>query len=246
MEIRRQTAMRVRISDLVNSKFVHKEGLEPSYILTDLGQRIFRVKLVGTVVDKFMSEDGNYSSITLNDDTNSIRIKAFKDDVNVFNNIELGDHALIIGKAKEYAEENYIIPEIVRKIQDPNYETLHKLEVLKTVLTQKKVLDIINKEKGKFSDLDELKKYLSKEYNIEDHISEGIIETFMQADQIKEKDYKPLILETIGKLDKGEGIEILKLIKESKVPENIFNEVITELLTDGVCYEPSPGVIKIV
>lgn len=245
MEVRRQTATRVRISDLVNSRFVHKEGLEPSYILTDLGQRISRVKLIGTVIDKFMSEDGNYSSITITDDTNSIRIKAFKEDVNIFNNVELGDLVLVIGKVREYAEENYVIPEIVKKVSDPNYETLHKLEVLKTILAQKRALEIINKEKGNFSDLEELKKYLSKEYGIENQVSEGIFEAFMQAEQVKEKDYKSLILETIERLDKGKGVEIVKLIKESKLPENVFNEVITELIIDGTCYEPSPGVIKI-
>ena len=60
----------------------------------------------------------------------------------------------------------------------------------------------------------------------------------------KKEDYKPFVLETLEKLDKGEGIEFKVLLKESKLPENVFEEAVNELLSDGTCYEPSPGVMK--
>jgi len=245
MEVKRQIAIRSRISDLANSIFVKKEGLEPSYVLTDLGLKISKAKIVGTVVDKFISEDGNYSSITVADDTGTIRVKAFKEDVNIFEKINLGDLVAIVGKIKQYSDENYIIPQIIKKIDNPNFELLHKLEILKTLEIQKRIFEVINTEKDKFSDLEELKNYLSKEYSIDPFLSEGVLEFLLQTDKIAEIDHKPLIIEKIKELDQGKGVEMSKLIEQIKIPENTAIELINELLEDGVCYEPHPGIIKI-
>lgn len=241
METLRQTMIKARISDVVNGGFVRKEGMEPSYVLTDLGQRVSRVNLLGTVVDKFMSEDGNYSSITIDDDSDSIRVKAFREDTNIFDNLKIGDLVMVIGKVREYADENYIIPEIVKKIANPNYEILHKLEVLKQLAQQKKILDKIKKEE--FSDTETLKKYAKEKYDIDTDAVEGIVETLSVGEEKKE-DFKPLILEILERLDEGSGMEFKKLLEESKLPENTFEEVINELLSDGTCYEPIPGLIR--
>jgi len=241
METIRQTMVKTRISDVVNGKFIRKEGMEPSYVLTDIGQKISRVNLLGTVVDKFMSEDGNYSTITIDDDSDSIRVKAFKDDAKIFDNINTGDLVMIIGKVREYSDENYIIPEIVKKIADPNYESLHKLEVLKDLMKQKKVLEDIKKEKEKFSDVEELKEYAKEKYDVD--VVEGVVES-LSEEEPEEKDYKPVVLETLDRLDKGKGVKFKTLLVECKLQENEFEEVINELLSDGICYEPSPGLIK--
>jgi len=240
METLRQTMIKARISDVVNGRFIRKEGLEPSYVLTDLGQRISRANLLGTVVDKFMSEDGNYSSITIDDDSDSIRVKAFREDTNIFDNLEVGDIIMVIGKVREYNDENYVIPEIVKKIANPNYEILHKLEVLNQLLRQKKILERIKKEK--FSDVEELKKY-AEDHNMDTDSLEAIVETLSIEEESKE-DFKPMILDMIEKLDKGEGVKFKRLLEESKLPENTFEEAINELLSNGICYEPTPGVIK--
>jgi len=244
METLRQTTSRARISDIINGNFVRKEGLEPSYILTDLGQKISRAYLIGTIVDKFMSENGNYSSITIDDDSDSIRIKAFREQVNIFDNFNVGDLVMVIGKIRNYADENYIIPEIVKKITDPNLESLHKLEVLKQTVLHKKAFKKIKDEKEKFADVEKLKKYAKKQYGIDSEIVDSILETFTIKEEAKEKDYKPLLLETLDRLDNGEGVEFRKLLEESKLPENIFEEAINEILSDGICFEPKPGIIK--
>jgi len=244
METLRQTTSHARISDIVNGNFVRKEGFEPSYVLTNLGLRISRAYLIGTIVDKFMSENGNYSSITIDDDSDSIRIKAFREQVNIFDNFNVGDLAMVIGKVRNYADENYIIPEIVKKVTDTNLESLHKLEVLKQSILYKKALEVIKKEKEKFSDVEKLKKYVKKQYQIDSDIVDSVLETFAMEQETKEKDYKPLLLETLDRLDEGEGVEFRKLLEESKLPENIFEEVINEILSEGICFEPSPGTIK--
>ena len=233
-----------RISDIVTGKFIRKEGLEPSYVLTSLGQRISRVKLVGTIIDKYMSEDGNYSSLTLDDESDSIRIKAFKEDASILEKFEIGDLVLVIGKVREYADENYIVPEVIKKVMNPDYESLHRLEVLKQLVQQKKAIKIIRREKENFLDLGELRNFIIKKYGINEQTVDGVLEILSAEEETKEKDYKPLLLETIEKLDDGNGVEMKKLLEESKLPEDVFKEVIDELLIEGLCYEPVPGVVK--
>jgi len=243
METLRQTAKVAKISDIVNGTFIRKEGMEPSYVLTNLGEKISRTKIVGTIIEKFMSEDGNYSSITIDDDNDSLRVKAFKEDADFFAKFNIGDSVLLIGKVREYNGENYVIPEIMKRITN-DYESYHKLKVLKRLLEKRKIHDMVQKQKDKFADFEELKKYLIKKHEFDEKDIEGVLESFRGKEQKKERDYKPMLLELIDKLDKGKGIEIIKLLEESKIKENVFQEAVNELVTDGICYEPKPGVVK--
>ncbi|MCD6221588.1 hypothetical protein J7K25_05475, partial [bacterium] len=96
------------------------------------------------VIDKFVSEDGNYATLTLDDTTDTISCKIFMNsnfsdnisrqnliDLETLENIEKGDLIDVIGKIREYNEERYIQPEIIVKIEDPNFEVLRKLEIEK-------------------------------------------------------------------------------------------------------------------
>lgn len=246
METKRLTAIKANISDIVNSHFIRKEGLDPSYVLTDIGMKISKVKILGTVVDKFISEEGNYSAITINDDTGSIRIKVFKENVSILDNIDIGDLVVVVGKLKQYSDEIYIIPNFVRKLNDPNLFLLHKLEVLKNFKEQKSIFDLVVKHKDNFADLEELKNFMTKEYMIDEYILTNIVEVLSLSDKKIEKDYKPLIIEKIKDLDKGKGVELAKLTEELDIPIEALSDAINELLENGICYEPFPGLIKLV
>lgn len=45
-------------------------------------------------------------------------------------------------------------------------------------------------------------------------------------------------------MDEGPGVEIGKIIETVKLPEAIIEKVISELLDDGLIYEPKPNVLK--
>jgi RPA family protein len=245
MEARRFAAVRVNIKDILNSRFIKKEGMEPSYALTDIGMKVGKAKIVGAVVDKFVSEDGNYSTITINDETGNIRVKAFKEDVSILDNIDIGDLVVAVGKIREYAEEIYIIPNFVRKLNDPNLFLLHKLEALKNFKEQKEIFDVVNSQKDGFADLEELKNYMLKEYMMDEERLDSILEFLALNDKKIEKDYKPLIIEKIKELDKGKGVELAKLTEKLDIPIEALSDAINELLEDGICYEPYPGLIKL-
>jgi len=145
----RQVARKIDIKTINRGNFVQIERKSeedrylPNYIEVN-GMKISRVRVLATVIDKFVSEDGNYATLTLDDTTDTIRCKIFMNsnfsdnisrqnliDLEAINNIEKGDLIDVIGKIKEYNEERYIQPEIIVKIEDPNFEVLRKLEIEK-------------------------------------------------------------------------------------------------------------------
>ncbi len=128
MPMERQTAKRVRIVDLVSGEWVKKEGMEPSYVVTPSGDAVSRARITGTIVGKFTSEDGNFSSVTIDDSTATMRAKLWRE-IELLNGAGVGDLVNLIGKVREYEGEIYIVPEVIRKIT-PDEESLMRLEIL--------------------------------------------------------------------------------------------------------------------
>lgn len=122
-------AKKMDIKALYTGKYTVQEGFNPNYIEVS-GERVSMVRILAAVIDKFTSEDGNYGTITIDDGTDTIRVKAFQD-LRLIENVEKGDIVEIIGKIREYNEERYIQPEIIVKIEDPNFEVIRKLELRK-------------------------------------------------------------------------------------------------------------------
>jgi RPA family protein len=102
----RLVAKKMDIKSLYTGQYTVQEGFNPNYIEIN-GERISRVRVLATVIDKFLSEDGNYGTITLDDSTDTIRAKAFQD-LRIIEPIEKGDVVEVVGKIREYNEERYI------------------------------------------------------------------------------------------------------------------------------------------
>jgi len=133
--LERQVARKLQIRTINSGKFVQieRESEEtrfiPNYIEIN-GNKISRVRVLATVIDKFVSDNNEYASLTLDDTTDTIRCKIFND-LSMVENIEKGDVVDVIGRIREYNGELYILPEIIVKIDDPNFEVLRKLEIEK-------------------------------------------------------------------------------------------------------------------
>ena len=240
MLTRRLTAQKASISEICNGRFVKKSGFESSYVLTDLGRKLSRVRVLGLIVDKYLKDDGNYGSLTIDDGTQTLRCKVFVN-TKIFDGLTSGDLVDVFGKIKEYNGEIYVMPEIVKKV-GPNYETLRLLELEEVYKNQKQIINKI-KESG-VRDVNELK-ILLKDQTTE-KIIEGIIESGTLDDVKVEKEsksdnVKDAILKIIKETD---GIDYLTIIEKSGLDENKVDQAVQELLESGVCGEPSPGVIK--
>ena len=242
MNKRRLPAKKVRIIDLINGKYFpgDRGKMSPSYLVTPFGQVISRVNLIGSVIDKFVNEDESYSSLTLDDGTEAIRIKVFGDRVKTFEGIEPGDLVLVIGKLKEYNGEIYVNGEIVRKIRDPNLQLLRRLEILNELIEWKRIVKEIKEIKDKIP-REELEEYVKNRYGMSKEALDFVLENLKV---VREIDYKPKILELIDSLDEGDGVEISKILELSDLPENIIENAINELLASGMLFEPRPGILK--
>jgi RPA family protein len=237
MAIERQNLRKSRISDIVDARFFagSLEESKPNSVVTKFGDVVSRVQLVGTVVEKFRDEGGRFGSVTVDDGTESVRARVFGEDMKYLDSVNVGDVVAVVGRMKNYNNENYISPDFVRRTDDPNAETLFRLEVLQGLAEKKKTVDDIRRLRDEMSQ-DELKDYASEKYGMGEEVLRAVLEG-----KTAETDYKPVVLDAIGKLDSGGGVEIGKLLESVKLEESMVESAISELLSSGEIYEPAAG-----
>jgi len=139
-DIIRATAYKLKIGDILRGKpIIENERLK----FLELGNRqIARVNIVANIIDKYEQEgEKKYLSLTIDDASGQLRIKAFADDVDKFNSVGQGDTVMVIGFVRTYNDELYIQPEII-KPQDPRYLLVRKLELEKEMPVEVKKEEI--------------------------------------------------------------------------------------------------------
>lgn len=247
MEKKRLTAKKAGLVELSSGKFVKKGGFESSYVLTNLGRRLSRVRMMGLVVDKFESEDGKYAAMTLDDGSETVRCKAFVN-VKLFDSVLKGDLVDVIGKIREYNGEIYVAPETVRKVA-PNMETLRTLELKKIWRDQRQNIRKVRELQKQSSDRTELLA-LAKKAKIEQDDAEGILEA-QQLEVLAEErkieaggEAKEKVMRLVTSLDRGAGADYSEILKTAGMPEPQVDAAVQELLESGVCFEPKAGKIK--
>lgn len=250
IEIKRLTAKKAGVSEVTKGKFFKKPGFESNYVLTGLGRKLSRVRVLGLVVDKFMNGDGSYSAITIDDSSDTVRCKFFGG-AKIFNGIEAGDLVDVVGKVREYSGEIYIAPEMVTKITDPNFETMRILELAKIRKLQKDSIAKLEELKKKNPDLKEIKN------SAKDIMSEEDAESIIEAESVirealsetagskagQPKDAKETILKIIGESGQ-DGVDYQLVLAKSGLPESAVDMAVQKLLEGGILFEPRPGKLK--
>ena len=122
---KRQIAYKIRIKNILDSKYVKTEGFNPNYLETN-GKEISRINLMGVVVQK--SDLNNYNTLIIDDVTGKISARVFESNV-LLDRIEISDAVLIIGRPREFSNEKYVLIELIKKI-DPLWAKVRKLELV--------------------------------------------------------------------------------------------------------------------
>jgi uncharacterized protein len=131
MDRRRQVAYKVRLSDLASGTYVKVDGeWEPNYIQAKDGRALSRVNVIAVIASE---PDPTHGSFTIDDGSAQIAVRQFGD--KKFR-VQLGDVALIIGRPREFEGQIYIVPEIIRKIEDTKWIQHRKLELGYTPVTK--------------------------------------------------------------------------------------------------------------
>ncbi len=119
----RQVAYKVRISNILNGSFMKDEFSAGYMKLADFN--VSRVNLIATLISK--SEQLQYSNAVIDDASGKILLRSF--DVNAFSKFDVGGAVLVIGKIREFNGERYIMPEILKKIDDAGWIIARRLEL---------------------------------------------------------------------------------------------------------------------
>ena len=217
MAITRSTAYRVRISSLINGDFLRQEGFNPSYIIIDENQ-VSRVNIIATVVSKYLTEDGNYCALTLDDGSETIRVKAFSAEVINIKDVKVGSFVRFIGKVKHYNDETYLVPEVIKQGLDPNWL----------------IVDHIELGKPEFKEVEERPK------------AKATPKEEPEVMEIKSSDNpNTKIVELIKAHDSGDGAPMDDVMKNSKMDKKEAKDIILNLLKSGEVFEPKKGILKL-
>lgn len=211
----REVAKRTWVCNLIKGDYTKSQGWTPSFVEYD-GEKYSRVALVGSVVSKFMSEDGNYGALTIDDGTETIRLKAFGPDVLRLKNAPIGALVRCFGKVRQYNDEIYLAPEIVHTIDDPNWLLLHKLQIGIP-------LGAVKPEESK------------------PQVPEQVATEMMKSDATA---MQGKVLQLIQQLDSGLGADMEMVITKSGLAEEEAKNILFSLLKAGDIYEPKKGKLK--
>jgi len=222
-QFKRNIAYKLRIGDILIGKPIN-DGERFSFL--ELGnKKIVRVNIIGNIVDRFEAgnpennEGRKYVFLTLDDGSGQIKLKVFGDDAQKFKNVVQGQTVAVIGVLRNWNDETYIAPEIIKE-QDPKYLLLRKLET----------------EKERATTLESP----SAQTNQGQENTPSDKEGKEQSLAIKDK-----ILELIkGAEDEG-GIKTPEIMKKfSEVAPSIIDQEIKRLLEEGIIFEPLPGKVR--
>jgi len=149
-QFKRNIAYKLRIGDILIGKPVMNSvsGAERFSFLELGNKKIVRVNIIGNIVDKYESSGARgagtietgasgsenqprkYVFFTLDDGSGQIRLKVFGDYYEKFKDLFQGQTVVVIGTLRNWNNETYISPEIIREM-NPKYLLLRKLETEK-------------------------------------------------------------------------------------------------------------------
>ena len=123
---KRQTAYKIRIKEILGSRYVKTEGFAPNYLEIN-AQEISRINIIGVVVQK--SELDNYKTLIIDDGTGKISARVFENNT-LLDIIDVGNIVLIIGRPREFSSEKYLLIETIKEINHA-WAEVRKLELEK-------------------------------------------------------------------------------------------------------------------
>jgi len=232
----RSTAHKVKIEDLANGKYVRSSEAEPGYLLTPWGQHILRARTIATVIDKFISQDQNYGTLRIDDGSETIRLKAWRQDVQTLADFKVGDLIDVIGRVREYEGEIYLVPEVIARVEDPNWELVRELEVLRA-----RRQALVQGGRPQPEPKPEVRRL---EVELPAPGAAPAVETIEEVEEpLPEvpEDVKKKVLLAFDKLDSGGGVAPLDIAAELDMSQAEVDDALRVLIADGEIFEPKVG-----
>ncbi len=215
----RFTAVPVRISDILGCSFVRQEGWRLNYLLTPSGRRITRLNLIAVLVSRV-----DERTLVLDDGSGVITARLLEAAPRDY---APGDVLLLLARPGEVDGTKYVLPEIVKKLDNAGWLRVRRLEMgLKT------------EDPGQLA--------YGEPEPAEETIRPG--ETPAPSEQpasAAAKSPAERLCAIIRELDAGGGADVC-LVEGRAAAENISNPVtiLQNLLEQGEIFVPRPGLVK--
>jgi hypothetical protein len=116
-------AHKLRIKDIHAGTFSLQER-PPHTITTNFGT-FTEVRICGTVVSTYMNDTQSYGTIVVDDATDTIALKFWRERVPLVQSVQPGDILDVIGTVSEYNEELYLSPVAFYKKDLPSWIAFH-------------------------------------------------------------------------------------------------------------------------
>ena len=238
----RSTAYKLKIEDLVRGQYVRSpEGTEPSHLLTPWGQHIPRARVLGTVVDKFVRDDQGYATLRLDDGSETISLRTWREGVPELAGFKMGDLIDVVGRVREFEGEIYIVPDFIFRVEDPNWELVRELEILRE--RKRALAQGLRPQPKREAKLEP--RQLQIELSPISSEAEPTIETIEEIEtpplpEVPDEIKKRVIL-AIEKLDKGEGAAPTDIAAELDIHRADVEDALRVLLVESEIFEPRAG-----
>lgn len=255
-QFKRSIAQLVPSAIILNGKYEKQEDWNPNYIQFN-NIKIYRVNMIGIIVDK---NEVPYPSLILDDGFGTIRVRSFES-TDLFDDFNIGDIVLIIGKPREFAEEKYILCENIKKLE--NQKWLEYRKKLFNIKFKRELEEIKSKGQNKNSNKEEIIDFNKRaneeseegmlysgekepeeiKMNFDEEISDDEEDEEKNGTKEAKKHPTTIIIETIKKLDKGDGASIEDLERNTNIKD--IDEIIKRLIREGEIYKCSPDRVKL-
>ncbi|MGD2247442.1 MAG: OB-fold nucleic acid binding domain-containing protein [Candidatus Methanofastidiosia archaeon] len=240
---KRAASQRLTLDEVHTGEFVSAEGdFELNYLITEDARKIYRAKVVATVVkDPYISDDTAYGSVQLDDGFDTISGSVFREYTKLLANIESGDLVQVIGKIREWQGEKQLTLEAIAPVE-PNFMLLHRLEILKAHKEHKTLLETAQKI---YDEEDQIRP--ARERAKKEGVPTDIIEALDELKYLEEKEEEPEVSKNeviknkiLSLIEKHEdGIEMSDIQAEfaDVYSAEEIEDAVRELLSMGEIFE---------
>ena len=242
---KRHIAYKVQIKDILQGDYVRGEGWDPSFI-TVRDIRVSRIDIIASVIDK-SSPDESSSTILIDDGNDQIHCRAFEPSEQM-QMINVGDIVHIIGRPRDFNGERYILPEIMKKVEDILWVMARKKELilLAGILAPDDISDIVKissdtKKEGRNSKI--ASEIVSEEVISDSPLDSGKAAVAEEKANSHLKTPQQQVIDMIRQMDSGKGVDMDELISSARIDRG--EAVIDHLLKEGEIFEIMPGKLKV-
>ena len=120
-----QPLIQLYIIDFVEGR-LEKEGDEQFrwVLITRNEEKVYKIRINGTIVAKYYGEGDkekkSYANFTLDDGSDTIRVKAWEEQAEILKGFEIGEEVEVMGRPRQSDDEIYLLPDEILKIDDLN------------------------------------------------------------------------------------------------------------------------------